>query len=112
MVFEFEWTDALEGACNGPAGALFVSAATGPSASVEVTAPTEPGTYDVSATGILSGASAAGTLTVAAPATPGGGLPSTGSDAIPVVQIGAGLVAVGTGLAVVAGMRRRKITAA
>jgi len=37
-----------------------------------------------------------------------GELPATGSDSAPTVQIAGGLVAMGAGLAVVAGVRRRK----
>src|SRR5687768_7568054 len=76
--FTFTWTSSVQATCSGPAGARFVSAATGPSASVTQTAPTAPGTYTVTATGLTSGATASATLTVvAAAAAPGGGLPTT-----------------------------------
>jgi LPXTG-motif cell wall-anchored protein len=105
--------DSDQGSCTGPAGARFVSATTGPSATVTMTAPTAPGTYTVTATGLTSGATASATLTVvAAPAAPGGGLPTTGSDSEPIMQIGIGLLAVGTGLAFVANKRRHRTTAA
>lgn len=38
----------------------------------------------------------------------GGTLPATGSDSAPNLQIASGLVAVGAGLAIVGGIRRRK----
>jgi LPXTG-motif cell wall-anchored protein len=41
-------------------------------------------------------------------AAPSGGLPATGSDSMPTVQIASGIIAVGVGLAVVGGLRRRR----
>jgi hypothetical protein len=102
----------VQAACNGPAGARFFSATTGPSASATLTAPTAPGTYTVTATGLTSGATASATLTVAAAAAPGGGLPTTGFDSQPIVQIGVGLLAVGADLAFIANKRRHRTTTA
>lgn len=95
--------------CNVPAGLAGFrrpSAAVLPSATATLVAPTTPGTYTISATGTTSGLSATATITVVA-ATPGGLLPTTGSDSAPIVQIAAGLFAVGAGLTVV-GIRRRR----
>jgi hypothetical protein len=73
-------------------------------ATTTLTAPAAPGTYTVTATGLTSGATGSATLTV-------GGMPATGSDSAPIAQAAAGLVAVGTGIVVVAGVRRRKAAA-
>jgi hypothetical protein len=93
-------------ACNVLAGFRRPSAAVLPSATATLVAPTTPGTYTISATGTTSGLSATATITVVA-ATPGGLLSTTGSDSAPIVQIAAGLFAVGAGLTVV-GIRRRR----
>jgi LPXTG-motif cell wall-anchored protein len=91
-------------ACNGPAGQSFAGI---PSATQSFVAPTTPGTYTMVATGATSGTSASATITVVGANTPSGGLPTTGSDSGQTLRIGAGLVAVGAGLTVVA-VRRRK----
>jgi hypothetical protein len=77
-----------------------------PAAGSTLTAPAAPGTYNVMAAGLTSGATASATLSVVA-----GGMPATGSDGAPIAQVAAGLVAVGTGIVVVAGVRRRKAAA-
>jgi len=101
--------------CGGAAGAFRISAA-GPTATASLTAPTTPGQYIVTATGLTSGVTSSAVLTVAGvgpttTAAPGGGLPATGSDNAPIAQIAGGLVAAGAGLAIVASVRRRKATA-
>jgi LPXTG-motif cell wall-anchored protein len=94
-------------ACNGPAGSSRLPNLAGiPSAAVTLVAPTTPGAYTMVATGATSGATASATVTVLG-AAPSGGLPATGSDSAPTARIGAGLIAVGAGLTVVA-VRRRK----
>lgn len=45
------------------------------------------------------------------PTPPAGELPATGPYSAPIAEIAAGLVAVGTGMVVVAGVRRRKAAA-
>lgn len=99
----------VQAQCNGAAGSRRLPSATGaPVATATLTAPTTPGTYDIVATGLTSGAAATATITVAA-AAGGGTIPETGSDSsIPAAQIAGGLVVVGAGLAGVAGVRRRK----
>jgi LPXTG-motif cell wall-anchored protein len=93
--------------CTGPAGTIRMPmAAALPSATASMTAPTAPGTYPVTATGLTSGFSATGTLTVTAPSV--GGLPSTGSDSSSTLQIAALLVLVGGGLVAVGVQRRRR----
>jgi LPXTG-motif cell wall-anchored protein len=93
--------------CQGPAGATRMPNQAGlPSATVTLVAPTTPGTYTIVATGETSGLSATATITVQAAAA-GGVLPTTGSDNAPIVQIAAGLFAVGAGLTAV-GIRRRR----
>lgn len=115
---------------NGPAGESVRPNATGaPQATVVLTAPTTPGNFPVVASCATSGAGATGILTVVgagapapgapapgapapgSPAAPGGQLPATGSDSAPTMQIAGGLVAVGAGLALVGGLRRRKLAA-
>jgi LPXTG-motif cell wall-anchored protein len=90
-------------ACNGPAGQSFAGI---PSATRGFVAPTTPGSYTMVATGATSGTSASATITVVG-ATPSGGLPTTGSDSGQTLRIGAGLIAVGAGLTIVAVRRRR-----
>ena len=98
--------------CESPAaGFRRPAAAAAPAASTALSAPTVPGTYPVTATGLTSGATATATLTVTA-AAGGGELPTTGSDSAPTVQIATGIIAVGVGLATVGGLRRRKRAAA
>lgn len=82
-----------------------------------VTAPTAPGTYTGSVTGTISGALGSFTVTVLAaaptPATPTGGLPSTGSGGTSTMTfVAAGLLVVGLGLFGVATVRRRQAPAA
>lgn len=103
----------VQGACNGAAGSRRLPTATGEAAAtVTLTAPATPGTYDVVATGGTSGLTATTSVTVVA-ASAGGTIPQTGSDSsIPTAQIAGGLVIVGAGLAGVAGFRRRKTAAA
>ncbi len=103
----------VQAACNGAAGARRLPSATGAAtATATLTAPTAPGTYELVAVGLTSGADASTTIVVAA-AAGGGQIPETGSDSsIPAAQIAGGLVVVGAGLAGVAGIRRRKATAA
>ena len=51
--------------CNGPSGSVRMPMAAGlPSATASMTAPTKPGSYPVTARGLTSGVSAAGTLSV------------------------------------------------
>lgn len=104
-------------------------------ASASLTAPSETGSYTVSAVGGTSGVSAAGTLTVSATgdddgddgtggddddgddgagAGAGGGtgtgsgtLPATGSESAPIAQIAGGTLIAGLGLGAVAWRRRR-----
>lgn len=102
---------------NPTVSATCVATATGTAATTTFTAPATAGEYPVVAVGLTSGAGATGILTVVvagapapgAPAAPGGGLPATGSDSAPTMQIAGGLVAVGAGLALVGGLRRRKL---
>jgi LPXTG-motif cell wall-anchored protein len=101
VVFNAATTSA---ACNGPAGQSLAGI---PSATVTLVAPTAPGTYTAVATGATSGASASATITVVGANAPSGGLPTTGSDSGQTLRIGAGLVAVGAGLTIVAVRRRR-----
>lgn len=109
----FEFNGATVTATCGTAAAGFrrVEAPAFGSASATLTAPTVAGTYPVVATGTVSGNTATGTITVTA-AAGGGELPATGSDSAPTVQIAAGLVAAGVGLAAVGGIRHRKRSAA
>ena len=92
-------------ACSGPAGQSFAGI---PSATGSFVAPTTPGSYTMVATGATSGTSASATITVVSGANaPSGGLPTTGSDSGQTLRIGAGLIAVGAGLTIVAVRRRR-----
>lgn len=102
-------------------------------ASASLTAPSETGSYTVSAVGGTSGVSAAGTLTVSATdpgddgddgtggdddgddgtgagggtGTGSGTLPATGSESAPIAQIAGGTLIAGLGLGAVAWRRRR-----
>ena len=105
--------------CTGAGGTGRLMQPAGGTASATLTAPTAPGTYTITATGLTSGFTASTTITVVAQTTTtaartggGGGLPTTGSDSEPIVQIGVGLVAVGAGLAFVAHRRRHRPTVA
>lgn len=88
-------------------GSFLGTAPAAGTATATFTAPTAPGTY----TGTYTGA-AVGTfsVTVAAPVTPGGGLPATGSNGTSTMTIIAiGLFAVGAGLFGVSQVRRRTV---
>lgn len=91
---------------------LMVATGTG-TASVTFNAPTTPGNYVVTATGSAGFRGSTTTSVVAAPATPVGGLPATGTDGISTITMMAiGFFAVGGGLLVVSQMRRRQIVSA
>ena len=89
-----------------------------------IEAPTTPGDYSVTGTGLTSGGVATATFTVegstgtTVPGTTvpggggGGGLPATGSDSNQLVQTGAIVVALGAGLVGVAALRRRRTVTA
>jgi hypothetical protein len=109
-------SDSASATCSGGGGgsARGIMQEPGGTASVTLTAPTDPGTYTVTAT--APGVSATATLTVAvpaapapAPAAPPGALPVTGSDSgVPIAQIAAGVLLAGAGLVAVATYRRRR----
>jgi LPXTG-motif cell wall-anchored protein len=93
--------------CSGPSGTLRMPmAAAAPAASTSLTAPTAPGRYTITATGLSSGATASGTLTVAVPSA--GRLPTTGSDSSSTVQVATLAVMVGSGLLLVGFQHRRR----
>jgi alkaline phosphatase len=106
-------SDSDTATCSGPAGAhRGIMQQAGGSASVTLTAPTEPGTYTVTATTPTVSATATLTVASSAPApAPGTPLPVTGSDPAPVVQWAVGLVLAGLGLAGVAYHRHRSAPA-
>ena len=92
--------------CNGPSGSVRMPMAAGlPSATASMTAPTKPGSYPVTARGLTSGVSAAGTLSVLSPTS--AGVPSSGSDNSSTLQVAALLVAA-TGGVVLVGLQRRR----
>jgi LPXTG-motif cell wall-anchored protein len=100
--------------CTGAGGTGRLMQAAGGSASVTLTAPTAPGTYTITATGLTSGFTASTTITVVAQTTTtaatgggGGGLPTTGSDSSSTVWIAGTAVIVGAGLLAV-GLKRRR----
>ncbi len=113
VVFAFEGvtiTDTCTGT-TGPASLLSAAPAAG-SASATFTAPTAPGTYTGTYTGAATGTWTITVAAAAAPATPGGGLPATGSDGIgTMTMVALGLFAVGAGLFGVSQMRRRTAAA-
>ncbi len=90
-------------------GATTNANCTGGKATVSLTAPATAGDYPGTYTGAGAGSF---TVTVAAPATPPGGLPATGSNGTSTMTIIAlGLFAVGAGLFGVSQVRRRSVTA-
>jgi LPXTG-motif cell wall-anchored protein len=99
--------------CTGAGGTGRLMQAAGGSASATLTAPTAPGTYTITATGLTSGLTASTTITVVAqtPTTRatggGGGLPTTGSDSSSTLWIAGTAVIVGAGLLAV-GLKRRR----
>jgi LPXTG-motif cell wall-anchored protein len=81
-------------------------------ASVTFTAPTAVGTYSGTATGSDNGDLGSFSITIAAPATPGSGLPATGTDGTSTMAIIAiGLLLVGAGLFSVSRLRSRALAA-
>ena len=81
-----------------------VCASPGQTAAATLVAPTLGGPWTVKATGPASGITASAPLTV----TGGEEVPVTGSHAVPIVLVGAGLLAVGAALASVARVGRSK----
>ena len=66
----------------------------------------ETGTHSVTMTGLTSGTEQAVTFTVTAPAAATGGLAYTGSEVVPLVALGGGLLVAGAGAVTVARRRR------
>lgn len=94
-------TATLNGVTSSP-----VVCPAGGSATINVTAPTTPGTYTGTTNGSVNGALGNFTVTVTAPPP---GLPATGSSGISTMTIIAiGLFAVGAGLFGVSQVRRRQ----
>jgi hypothetical protein len=106
-------SDSDTATCSGPGGAnRGIIQQDGGSASVTLTAPTEPGNYTLTATTPTVSATATLTVAAAAPApSPEASLPTTGSDPAPIVQWAVGLVLAGLGLAGVAYHRHRSAPA-
>ena len=113
-----------QGTCTAGGGGTamamaFIGAPATTTASGNLTAPTAPGTYDVTGTGQTSELTATTQITVAAaaPATPtapaSGALPSTGSGSTnTTVLIAGGLFAMGAALFAVSRFRHRQPNAA
>ena len=80
-----------------------VCASPGQTAAATLVAPTLGGPWTVKATGSASGITASATLTVT-----GGEMVPTGSNTVPIVLVGAGLLAVGAAIASVARVGRSK----
>lgn len=77
-----------------------------------LTAPTTPGTYEVTGVGQESGASDSATITVGAvDGDDDFELPATGSSTTPLLQIGGVLLIAGLGILAVAKLRRRTASA-
>jgi alkaline phosphatase len=108
------WGDKTLGVALGEAEAVLADAIRG-QASLKLTAPTEPGTYQIRATGRQSGQAAEATLTVEAAADPtpstspsqvksgaktgpGGRLPFTGWEGVGLAILATGLLAAGSAL--------------
>jgi hypothetical protein len=102
---------------TGPVGLRRGNVEASGRAVVEVVAPMTPGQYEGLASGSISTRSSSFSITVTAAAaaapSPSGELPSTGSGGIDsTLLIALGALAVGLGLVVVAGLRRRRPAAA
>jgi LPXTG-motif cell wall-anchored protein len=100
--------------CTGAGGTGRLMQAGVGSATATLTAPTVPGTYIITATGLTSGFTDTTTITVvgqtattAATGGGGGGLPTTGSDNSSTLWIAGTAVIVGAGLLTV-GLKRRR----
>ena len=103
-------SDVVTCGAAGTASVLAISAAG--LATGTVTVPTAAGTYTGSITGSVTPVLGSFEVTVAAPATPGGGLPATGSDGTGTMTLMAlGLFAVGGGLFGVSRFRNRTVAA-
>jgi hypothetical protein len=113
-VFEGESKTAIcvEAASKNGFAALVVATGTG-TASTTFKAPSAPGNYVITVIGDAGFRGSTSTSVAAAPATPVGGLPATGTDGISTITMMAiGFFAVGGGLLVVSQLRRRQIVAA
>jgi hypothetical protein len=116
FVFQGESKSApcVEAAAKENGFAALVAATGTGTASTTFNAPSTPGNYVITATG-SAGFKGSTSLSVAAaaPVTPAGGLPATGTDGISAITMMAiGFFAVGGGLLVVSQMRRRQLVPA
>jgi len=106
---------------GGPGDSRVMAAELNGSATATLQAPTTPGTYTLTATGLTSGVTETITITVTG-ATGGGGegdegtgggtLPSTGSNTDVTLWVAGGALAAGAALTSVAMVRRRRPSAA
>ncbi len=112
FVFEGDTVTVTCGAAGSAGTASMLSLSSAGIASATFTAPTEPGTYTGTTNGSLTGDLGSFTITVAAPTTPGSGLPATGTDGTSTMTlIAIGLFAVGAGLFGVSRFRSRTVAA-